>query len=86
MSATGMNYLDVVKYLVTKGADVNAMSKDDITPLMDAASKGNLEVVEFLVAKDADVNARMTDGSTPLMMAAGKQKVVEFLKQHGAKE
>jgi len=40
--------LDSVKYLVAKGADVNAMNKDGITPLRVATEFGKLEVAEFL--------------------------------------
>ena len=75
--------LEVVKYLVAKGADVNAMHRGGLTPLMTAATRGRLDVVKFLVDKGADVNARGNDGETPLTLAT-KQDVVEFLKQHGA--
>lgn len=85
MLAATNGHLDVVKFLVDKGADVNAKDHKGGTPLMAAAREGHLDMVKFLVEKGADVNARGNDGETPLTLAT-KQDVVEFLKQHGAKE
>lgn len=47
--------LDVVKFLVEKGVDINATSLDGRTPLHFAASNGNFEVVEVLVTGGADI-------------------------------
>lgn len=41
--------LNVVKLLADKGADVNAVNRKRITPLMYACSSGHLEVVKFLL-------------------------------------
>jgi len=43
-----MGRFEVVEYLVTKDAAVNAKDTYGQTPLMDAAGNGNLEVVKFL--------------------------------------
>ena len=40
--------LDVVKCLVDKGADVNAMDKHGGTPLSVAVAIGKVDVIEFL--------------------------------------
>lgn len=63
--------LDKVKWLIEKGADVNA-KKDHSgeTPLHIAAWNGKLPCMAYLIDKGADVNARNKDGWTPLHSAA----------------
>jgi ankyrin repeat protein/Tfp pilus assembly protein PilF len=57
---------DVVVYLISNGADVNARAEDGHTPLHSASSA---EVVKILLSAGADVNARDSDrGFTPLHM------------------
>jgi len=55
---------------------------------MGAAAYGYLDVVKFLVGKGADVNAKTMIGTTPMKLAERykDEVMVEFLKQHGAKE
>jgi ankyrin repeat protein len=80
--------LDMVKFLLAHGADVDARAEGGVTLLMMATGMGKLGMVKFLVAEGANVNARNIDGHTPIMLATGKghPDIVEFLKQHGAKE
>ena len=49
--------LYTVKYLVARGADVDARNVDGDTALHDAAYNGHLDVVEFLVGSGASVGA-----------------------------
>jgi len=49
--------LDCVKFLVSKGANVNARANGGWTPLIHAVISRNLACVKFLVSKGADVNA-----------------------------
>jgi len=79
----------VAKFLVSKGADVNAKSTR-FPPLHFAAVSGNLEVVEFLVSKGADVNVKFSANTTLLHSAVsvsappGNIEVVKFLVSKGA--
>lgn len=82
----GAGNLAELKQHLQNGIAVNARSESDKTPLMWAVGMGHLEIAKLLVGKGADVNARDKDGRTPLTRATGNQDVVEFLKQHGAKE
>jgi len=78
---------DVVVFLISKGADVNAASRiTGWTPLHVAADKGHLDVVKILVGSGANVNAKDSIGMTPINSALGDnhKDVIEFLKQHGA--
>jgi ankyrin repeat protein len=59
-------------FLISRGADVNAVDIDGDTPLLMAASKASLEpVIRTLVAAGADVNARNADDDTAAIIAAG---------------
>lgn len=89
MWAARERQLDMIKFLVDKGANVNAKATGGTTALIWAAYKGQLDVVKYLVEDyGADVNAEDNGGKTALMWAKdqGKLDVVEYLKLHGAKE
>lgn len=79
----------VVKSLLAKGADVNAKTRYNQTPLMFAAEKGHLEIVKILIEAGADVNATDTFYRffTPLYGAASKGhiEVVKLLLEKGAR-
>lgn len=74
--------IDVIKYLVSQGADVNANSCGK-TSLHFAAEKGNIEIVKFLISKGADVNAKDNEGYTPLDAAQKHKTVIEYLASKG---
>ena len=76
---------NTVEYLVSKGADVNAKTKDEngYPPLYLAAFYGNTGVVKFLLSKGADVHATESRGETPLH-AAGNIEVAKLLVAQGA--
>ena len=78
--------LDVVKYLVDNGADVNARDQIRSSPLLWAAGFGKPETVGFLLTKGADVKAIDDNGWTPLIWAAGlgqPQTVLLLIKAGG---
>ncbi|HNT28501.1 MAG TPA: ankyrin repeat domain-containing protein [bacterium] len=82
MWAAQRGHLEVVKFLVQLGANVNAVDADRQEPvLMWATKKGHKEVVEFLIASGADVNQGDQFKETPLMDAAryGHKDLCELL-------
>jgi len=58
-AALRMRDIEIVKFLIAAGADVNAKSDNGETPLHTAAWEGNIAIVQFLVSKGADANVKM---------------------------
>ena len=89
--AAGGGHLNVVKWLIQYGADVNARDNLRETPLHYAAALGHAEVAEYLLQHGALVDANCKNASychfeTPLHLAAECQstETVEVLLNHGA--
>ena len=72
--------LEMVRFLVEQGADVNATAYI-FAPLENAAARGHLEIAEFLLEQGADVDLRGGDGNPPLRWAVerGHTDVVGLL-------
>lgn len=78
---------DLVKLLLSKGADPNAVAAfRAYTPLLRAAEVGNLEVTRLLLAAGAKVDHANTTGETALHVAAegNRADVVVALVEGGA--
>lgn len=99
MRAAFSGDLELVKLLLSHGADPHIVSKDNETTLMAAAGTGfingysrgrsaaeRLEVVKLLVQFGEDVNAADNYGITPLMVAAnmGEIPIIQYLIDRGA--
>ena len=88
-AACSDNMLDMVNFLLAKGADVHARCKPfNGTPLhyVCAQSDEYLVVAEILISYGADANARDIGGRTPYYHARDKGNVAicEMLVEHGA--
>ncbi|MBD3179106.1 MAG: hypothetical protein GF417_05655 [Candidatus Latescibacteria bacterium] len=72
---------ELVKYLVTKGADVNHREDNGQTALMRAAGEGDLETIRILIEAGADPGIKSNAGETAISIARQKEKteVVEYL-------
>lgn len=75
--------LEAVKFCVSLGQDVNAVSKEGETALHGAAYMGDSPIAEYLVSQGAQFDARNDRGWTPLMIANGVQ-FAEFYKEQPA--
>ncbi len=83
-------HADVVEFLTTAGADLEARGDQGQTPLHDAAYLGFADIAQMLIARGSNVNAVAGSssryGETPLQMAAhgGHTTMVALLVAHGA--
>ena len=74
-SVTSDAHLDVVRLLLSHGADINKSERDSYTPLHccaiypEQSSRGPL--IQLLLDAGADVNAKTNDGETALAIALG---------------
>ena len=86
MLAAFLGHSDVVKYLLWRGADINAQDHAGFTALMYAAATGYKGTVKYLLKRGADLAVIARDGRTPLMIAAqhGQMGVYKLLLDAGA--
>ncbi|NXI29830.1 MYPT2 phosphatase, partial [Sterrhoptilus dennistouni] len=78
--------LDMVKFLVENGADVNQQDNEGWTPLHAVASCGYLNIAEFLISHGANVAAVNSEGEVPSDIAeeaAMKDLLLEQVKKQG---
>ncbi|XP_032672263.1 ankyrin repeat domain-containing protein 16-like isoform X2 [Odontomachus brunneus] len=78
---------DVLKYLLEKGASVDALKRGDWTPLMLACTKSGhaaFQCIVTLLMGKANARLRNKDGWTPLLIAcrAGDENVIDLLLTH----
>ena len=85
MMASKKGHLEVVKYLVKEGADINQVSRYERTALIEASENGHLEIVKYLIKIGVDISAKNVNNYTALMLASGSGhiEVVRYLIEKG---
>jgi ankyrin repeat protein len=58
--------MDIVKYLLSSGADINLGKERGQSPLLIASQRGHCDVVEYLLSSGADINLRDEGGQSSL--------------------
>ncbi len=86
MAAAGQGATNLVRALLTAGADVNASNRTFGTALMYAAWSGSMETVCLLLEQGVSVDQQATNGWSALMMAAAKgyDAIAKLLLERGA--
>ena len=70
LSSAAIGNVEAVRSALEEGADVNAKSKYESTPLHYAALGGYKNIAQLLLNNGADINEKSNNGSTPLHYAA----------------
>lgn len=79
--------IDLVKWLLKNGADVNAISKDrGYSATMDAVWKRNKDVAALLISAGADLSVVSKEGQSILVLAVGigNTEMCKMLADNGA--
>ncbi|OOZ37737.1 ankyrin repeat domain-containing protein [Solemya velesiana gill symbiont] len=77
---------DVIKFLLTHGADIDHVDPQGITPLANAVTRNQRVMVKLLIAAGADVNKGTSAGEKPLDLAIKQNNpdIIRLLKRNGA--
>ena len=78
--------LEIIKFLVESGANLNATGEKEETPFLEATSSGQLKLVKYFIENGVDVNEKDTYGNTSLMLASKKNnlELIKYLVENGA--
>lgn len=81
-----MGHLEVARFLLEHGANVNTKNRRGHTPLHDFSRLGNVEAMRLLLDFGADTNVRDSLGWSPLDEVAlnGRHEATHILLQHSA--
>lgn len=81
-------HLEIVKYLIENGANVNIPSHNafKVAPIHSACAISNEQIIVLLLENGANVNAKQQNGVTPLHSVAhhGQTHLVKLLIRYGA--
>ena len=78
--------LELIKYIVKLGANVNKQYDDGWTPIFKACEEGHYTIVKYLVEHGADINKDDYYSGTPLFYSCnnGHYNIIKYLVEHGA--
>ena len=76
--------LELMDWLITQGADINAKDEYERTPLHYHAQMNNVEKVALLLERGADIEAQDKYKNTPLHFAEYNVEVAQLLIEKGA--
>jgi ankyrin repeat protein len=78
--------VELVKYLLARGADRQIGDNEGSLPIHNAAAAGHTAVVELLVAEGSDINAQDNNQETALLFALARRQfeTAAWLLDHGA--
>ncbi|ARF02630.1 SWPV1-012 [Shearwaterpox virus] len=76
--------VEVIKYLIELGFNVNQKCNFGEYPLHAACRAGSLDIVNVLLDNDVNIDQKSNIEDTPLMLACKNQEIVKLLLERGA--
>lgn len=78
-AATNIRHLEIVKYLINKGADINAQDKKNLQPIHFSAQHKDLSMVKLLLENGVNINVQDGNGGTVLHQFIYDEKAKNYL-------
>ncbi|KAK3101037.1 hypothetical protein FSP39_000433 [Pinctada imbricata] len=84
--AACLNYYELAELLLIEGADPNATTMWQSSPLHAACDNNRIDIVRLLLQANCDINSQTESGDTPCHLAAyrGFSELVQILVENGA--
>ena len=84
--AAAMQSVDLARFLIARGANVNCRGDEGGSPLHEAAGNGQIELAKLLLDHGANLNAKDDHGKTPLTIALEykQTEMAKFLRDRKA--
>jgi uncharacterized protein len=88
LSAAAVGHVQTLRFLISRGANLNSRGSQGATALMEAASAGQVEIIDALLDHGVPVNQQDAQGFSALMYAAfnGRESSVDLLLRRGANQ
>ncbi len=85
MKASWDGELEIARFLIDSGADVNAVDDTAETPLFSAVKRDRVDIVQLLVDRSAKVNVKSSYQFSPVttVAAAGNAEILKILVKAG---
>ena len=71
-------HTDIAQLLIDEGADIDAMTSKEATPLIIASLQGHSSIVQLLLRKGAQVNPKNHDGSVEHCKSFFSFRLIKF--------
>jgi ankyrin repeat protein len=90
LSGSEATFMESMRLMLEKGANVNAKGLGGATPLMMAVQAGSVKIARMLIDRRADVNAKDDQGRSALTIAKTSgtkgQQLIDMLVRAGARQ
>lgn len=78
--------LDIVKYLVEQGANIEYKESDGFTPLKCSTLRNRCDIIKYLISVGADYKTKDRLGMTPIDLCDDKQVLLNIIRLTKLKE
>lgn len=80
------NNIEIIKYLLEIGANINCQDENGRTPLIKACMYNNFEIAKLLIFKGANIDLKNNNNARALHYACyyGSSELIKYLIEHGA--